>query len=346
MKAATDPAFPSNPGKRGYWGWRRPPSGAGGARKESQMLSALLVIPALLLRENAPGPIPRQRSLLVPVPRGRVAGPGSWSCRDRRGESQPLGAAGPGESHEQRGLAGRPGLSRRRVRGARGAADPPARRGSLAGAAARSRWVRRGLGPRERRARGRRGRRPPRCGRRPPCCAPAAPWAWGRCPGSSAHLPRSRPSPGVPGQPPTLEQRAPGRRRRRRRRRRRPLQPAGARSAGGGGARGGVAAGGCARRAGAPERPASPPAPSLSLAPPQTHTHQAPTAFRPRRPPPLRRGQPERAVTPRPARLACPAPSAQRAQPRSIFPLPSQPSVVWAAAAAAAGGWGPAWGRG
>lgn len=88
---------------------------------------------------------------------------------------------------------GAPGFPRRPVRGARGAADPPApqsgsRRGKQVG-------VQPGPGSWERRARGRSGKRPPRCGRRPLARAP--------CSGALSQLeriqfPRRQAEPGRP----------------------------------------------------------------------------------------------------------------------------------------------------
>lgn len=226
---------------------------------------------------------------------------------------------------------GGPGFPSRSARDARAAADPPARRrrshrGKQVG-------VEPAPGRRERRARGRRGRNPPRCGRRPPAAPGPRPGSGAAVPDQALSSRAARPNPGRPQRRPAgpplgpaahLESRERPRQRRRRssgRRRRRPLQPAGARSAGGGGARRGVAAGGCARWAGAPERPASPPARSLSPAQPQTHTHQVPSTLRPHRPPPpCSRGSGNSAGA-----ASLPAPSARRAQPRSIFPLRSQP---------------------
>ena len=181
---------------------------------------------------------------------------------------------------------------------------------------------------RERRARGRRWAVPDEVWAVPSLPRP------GRALGTRALSPLERTTPGppgrawaspeVPGQPrcpsaparrPPREPRAP---RKRRRRRRQPLQTAGARSAGGGGARGGVAAGGCARPSRRPRAPrlASRAQPLPGSA---TDTHP-PSTHRPPPPPAAaavpRRGQPKRAATPRLARLAFPAPSARRAQPR------------------------------
>lgn len=173
VKAATNPpGFSLKPRKEGLRGLATAPERSWRCWEESQIPSALPDSPALL-RENTPGPIAQERSLLTPGPRDRLAGPGSGSRQGGRGESPAAGstrAQGIPRSQPSARRRGAPGFPRCRVRGARRMRTSSSAERATEG----SRWVWSGAGARgsERRARGEGGARRGVGGARPPAPRP------------------------------------------------------------------------------------------------------------------------------------------------------------------------------